>query len=162
VKKGEKLLQIDPTDYKNTLEQRKSDLRQAVADLNVKMGRQNVAQKDYQLLNETLSKEQEALILRKPQLNAARSKVEAALSAVDQAETNLQRTSIEAPFDAHILSRNVNIGSQVSPGDNLGHLVDIDYYWVEATISLSKLKWLTFPDGGGERGSEVRILNRTA
>jgi hypothetical protein len=56
----------------------------------------------------------------------------------------------------------VNIGSQVSRGDNLGHLVGIDTYWVEATVPLSKLRRLTFPDGGKERGSPVRVRNRTA
>ena len=162
VRKGKLLLQIDPADYRNALQQRKSELRQAVADLNVEMGRQNVAQKDYQLLDENLSQEQEQLILRKPQLNAARSRVEAARAAVNQAELDLQRTTIEAPFDAHILSRNVNVGSQVAPGDNLGRLVGMDTYWVEATVPLSKLRWLTFPGDNTGKGSPVRIRNRSA
>ncbi|MCE2435598.1 MAG: biotin/lipoyl-binding protein, partial [Candidatus Latescibacteria bacterium] len=70
VKKGQVLLQIDPADYQNALLEKKSDLRRATADLNIEMGRQNVAQKDYQILNETLSGELEALVLRQPQLNA--------------------------------------------------------------------------------------------
>ena len=162
VDKGQKLLQIDPSDYKNTLQSRKSDLRQAVADLKIEMGRQNIAEKDYQLLNETLSEEQEALILRKPQLNAARSEVEDARAAVEQAELDLQRTTIKAPFDAHILSRNVNVGSQVSPGQNLGRLVGRDTYWVEATVPLAKLRRLEFPKDETAKGAEVRIQNRTA
>ena len=162
VDEGEILLQIDPEDYKNTLQQRKSELQQAISNLNIEMGRQDVAQSDYQLLNEELSEKNKKLILREPQLNSAKSRVEAARAAVDQAELNLKRTTIEAPFDAHILSRNVNLGSQVSTGDNLGHLVGIEDYWVEATVPVAKLQWLTFPDGGGERGSEVMIRNRTA
>ena len=162
VKKGQKLLQIDPSDYKNRLKTRESDLRQAVADLKIEMGRQNIAEKDYQLLNETLSEEQEALILRKPQLNAARSEVENARAAVDQAELDLQRTTIKAPFDAHILSRNVNVGSQVSPGQDLGRLVGRDTYWVEATVPLAKLRRLEFPKDETTKGAEVRIQNRTA
>jgi len=162
VKKGEKLLQIDPSDYENALELKKSDLRQAVADLKIEMGRQNIAEKDYQLLDKTLSEEQEALILRKPQLNAARSRVEAARAAVKQAKLDLDRTTIKAPFDAHILSRNVNVGSQVSPGQNLGHLVGMDTYWVEATVPLSKIRWLRFPRKEERRGSEVHVRNRSA
>jgi len=162
VNKGQKLLQIDPSDYKNTLQSRESDLRQAIADLKIEMGRQNIAEKDYQLLNETLSEEQEALILRKPQLNAARSAVEDARAAVNQAELDLQRTAIKAPFDAHILSRNVNVGSQVSPGENMGRLVGRDTYWVEATVPLAKLRRLKFPKDEMIKGAEVRIQNRTA
>jgi len=162
VKKGEILLQIDPADFENTLQQRQSELRQAIADLEIEMGRQDVARKDYQLLDETLSPENEALVLRKPQLNSARANVESARAAVEQAELELQRSSIKAPFDAHILRRNVNVGSQVAPGDNLGRLVGLDTYWVATTVPLSKLRWLSFPDSEGEMGSEVRIRNRTA
>lgn len=162
VDKGEALLQIDPADYRNTLQQRKSELRQAVSDLNVEMGRQNVALKDYQLLDEALSTEFESLVLRKPQLNSARAKVEAARAAVDQAELELERTNIKAPFRAHILSRNVAVGSQVSPRDNLGRLVGLDSYWVVTTVPLAKLPWLSFPEADGETGSEVRIRNRVA
>jgi RND family efflux transporter MFP subunit len=162
VDKGDVLLQIDPADYQNTLQQRKSELRQATADLNVEMGRQNVAQKDYQLLDETLAAELESLVLRKPQLNSARAKVEAARAAADQAELELERTNIKAPFRAHILSRNVSVGSQVSPRDNLGRLVGLDSYWVVTTVPLAKLPWLSFPKTDGEMGSTVQIRNRVA
>jgi RND family efflux transporter MFP subunit len=161
VEEGDMLLQIDPSDYENTLQQRRSELRQAEADLQLEMGRQDVAQQDYQLLGDTLAAQNEDLVLRRPQLNSARSSVESARAAVEQAELNLQRTTITAPFDAQILRRNVNVGSQVAPGDELGRLVGLDTYWVEATVPVSKLRWLTMPEDG-EEGSPVRIHNRTA
>jgi RND family efflux transporter MFP subunit len=162
VKKGDVLLRIDPSDYRNTLQLRESDLHQAEADLNIEMGRQNVAQKDFQLLEEELAGEDKSLILREPQLNAAKSRVEAAQAAVEQAKLDLQRTTIRAPFDAHILNRNANTGSQVSPGENLGRLVGMDVYWVEATVPMSKLRWLDFPESEFEKGSPVKITNRSA
>src|SRR5699024_2119536 len=144
VQEGEVLLRIDPSDYKHSLQQRKSDLRQATSDLKIEMGRQDVARQDFKVLGDTLaerlSEQNRSLVLRQPQLKAARSSVQSARAAVEQAELNLQRTSIEAPFDAHILNRNVNVGSQVAAGDNLGRLVGLDTYWVEATVSLSKLR----------------------
>lgn len=161
VQKGDTLLQIDPSDYRNTLQQRKSELQQAQADLNREMGRQEAAQKEYQIFGDTLSPERKALVLRKPQLESARSSVESAEAAVEQVKLNLKRTTITAPFDAHIISRNVNVGSQVAPGDNLGRLTGLETYWVEASVPVSKLRWLTFPEDGG-RGSEVMIRNRTA
>jgi multidrug efflux pump subunit AcrA (membrane-fusion protein) len=119
VKKGEVLLRIDHADYQNALKLRESELLQAEADLNIEMGRQNVAQKDLELLEEELAGEDKSLVLREPQLNAAKSRVDAAQAAVEQARLDLQRTTIRAPFDAHILSRSVNAGSQVSPGTKL-------------------------------------------
>jgi len=161
VEEGETLLQIDPSDYENALQRRRSELRQAEADLSLEMGRQDVAQQDYQLLDDSLSEEDRSLVLREPQLNAARSAVESARAALEQAELNLERTTITAPFDAHILSRNVNVGSQVAPGDELGRLVGLDEYWVEATVPVSKLRRLSLPEDG-EQGSSVRIQNRSA
>lgn len=162
VQKGQILLQIDPADYKNNLQQRESELRQARSDFNIEMGQQRAAQKEYQLFGDTLSEENEELILRVPQLEAAKSRVQSAQAAVEQAELELNRTTIRAPFDAHILSRNVNIGSQVAAGENLGRLVGLDTYWVEVNLPLSKIRWLTFTDEDQEKSSDVKIRNRTA
>lgn len=162
VSKGEKLLQIDPSDYRNTLQLRESELMQAKADLDMEMGRQYVAQKDYELFEEEIPEENQALILREPQLQAVKSRIEAASASVEQARLDLQRTTITAPFNAHILNRNSNVGSQVAPGINLGRLVGVDLYWVEVSVPPSRLQWLDFPDKNNSRGSEVRIRNRTA
>lgn len=160
VEQGEMLMQIDPADYRNTLQQRESELQQARTDLEIEMGRQNVARQDYEILDDSLTNENRALVLREPQLNAARSDVQSAEAAVEQAQLNLQRTTIRAPFDAYILSRNVNVGSQVASGDNLARLVGLETYWVEATVPLSSLRWIDIPQNG-DTGSDVIIRNRT-
>jgi RND family efflux transporter MFP subunit len=155
------LLRIDPADYQNALKQRLSERRSAEANLMIEMGQQNVAQQDYELLDDTLSTETRALVLREPQLNTAKAMVEAAEAAVEQARLDLERTTIRAPFDAYILTREANVGSQVSPGDQLGRLVGLDTYWVSAMIPLASLRWINVPENGGA-GSEVRIRNRTS
>lgn len=162
VKKGEVLLQIDPSDYENALRQAESELRQAKSDLQLEMGLQEAAKKEYQLLDDTLAPMNKALVLREPQLESAKSQVASAEVSVEQAKLELQRTTIKAPFDAYILNRNANIGSLVAPGQDLGRLVGIDHYWVETSVPLSKLKWLDFSDKAGSEGSEVLIRNRTA
>lgn len=162
VKKGDILLQIDPADYRNTLELRKSDLQQAEAQLEIEQGRQDVARKGYELVDEELGDMNEDLVLRQPQLNSVQAQVEAAEAAVNQAQLNLRRTTIRAPFDAHILSRNVNEGSQVAAGDNLGRLVGTDEYWVVVNVPLSNLRWLSFADAGDSLGSMVKLKDRKA
>ena len=163
VKKGEVLLQIDPSDYRNTLELRKSNLQQAETDLDVEMGRQEVAEQDLELLGiDSLSANQKSLVLRKPQLNSVKANLKSAEASVQQAQLNLSRTTIKAPFDAHILSQNVTIGSQVSPGDNLGRLVGTDFYWINLTVPVNKIKWLRFPDNDDEKGSTVKITSTSA
>lgn len=169
VKKNQVLLQIDPADYRNTLELRKSELMQAQTSLTTEMGRQQIAEQDLQLISNDslfgsspLSEEERQLVLRKPQLNAVKANIGAAKAAVGQAELNLARTTIRAPFDAHILNQNVTNGSQVAPGDDLGRIVGTDFYWVTATVPVNKLQWLSFNDGSSEKGAQVRITNPTA
>lgn len=161
VNKGDALLKIDPSDYRNILHQRQSELQQAEADYQIELGRQSIARQDYEMLDDSLSDENRSLVLRQPQLNAAQSRVESAKAAVEQARLNLERTTVRAPFDAYIISRTANLGSQVAIGDELGRLVGLDTYWVQATVPLSKLKWLSIPINGAT-GSEVTIRNRTA
>ncbi|MFB6346729.1 MAG: efflux RND transporter periplasmic adaptor subunit [bacterium] len=162
VKAGETLVKIDPADYRNNLKQAKAYLRQARSQLQIELGRQDVAQEEYQLFAENLTEENRQLVLRKPQLNSARAQVENARAAVDQARLELERTNVKSPFDAKILARNANFGSQVNVGDNLARIVGLDTYWVETTVPLSHLRWLSFPDTSTEQGAPVRIRNQSA
>ena len=169
VGRGEVLVRIDPADYRNALARAESDLRQARSDLNLEMGRQQVAEQDYELLRDTVEPGNEDLVLRQPQLEAARSRVEAAQAAVEQAELNLGRTTVRAPFDAHVLSRQADLGSEVAAGAPLGRLVGTDEYWVEVAVPLSKLRFIPFGDGGdggdgnnGTGAATVEVRNRAA
>ncbi len=163
VEKGAVLLQIDPSDYRNNVELSKSNLMQSRTNLEMEMGRQEVAEQDLQLAGiDSLSSQERALVLRKPQLDAIRASVRAAEAAVSQEELNLSRTTIRAPLDAHILSQNVSLGSQVAPGDNLGRLVGSESYWVILTVPVSQLQWLQFSDSLDDDGSRAEIGNSTA
>ena len=159
VKKGEALLQINPADYRNTLLLRKSDLELAKTNLSIEMGRQDVARKDFELVGQEMSEENKALVLREPQLQSARANVEAAEAAVNQAQLDLQRTTIRAPFAAHIISRNTNVGAQLAPGAEIGRLVGMDEYWVVANVPMGKVNWLTFADNGSREASTVKIYS---
>lgn len=161
VKRGEVLLRINPADYSNTLQLRQSDLQLAKADLSVEMGRQDVARKDFELIGQEMSPENQALVLRKPQLEAAKAGVAAAEAAVNQARLNLQRTTIRAPFDAHIISRNINVGSQVAPGEDVGRLVGMDEYWVIANVPTGKVNWLSFAEREAKNGADVKIFSKS-
>lgn len=162
VAKGETLVLLDARDYEHTLRQRRSDLSRARADLALEMGRQEVARREYQLLEDSLPEDDTGLVLREPHLQTAKAAVETARAAVDQAELALSRTRVTAPFDALVLNRNADIGSHVEPGASLGRLVGLDTYWVSAALPLSKLRWLDFSDDAGKQGAEVHIINRTA
>ena len=161
IEQGQVVVRIDPADYENVLAQRQVELQQARTDLALERGRRDVARKDYLLLRDSLAPQDSSLVLREPQLAAARARLEGARAAVDQARLDLARTAVRAPFDAHVLSRDANVGSQVSAGDALGRIVGLETYWVVATVPQATLPWLSFPgDEGGVSTATVR--NRTA
>lgn len=161
IAKGETIARIEPADYENMLQMRKSELMQAETDLKLEMGRQEIAKRDYQLFDDQLPEGDTSLVLRQPQLAAAKVRVDAARAAVDQAELNLRRTRIASPFDARILTRDANLGSQVASGTALARIVGIDRYWVMATVALGKVPFLEFPSKE-ERGAAVHLRNRTS
>ncbi|MFN3159074.1 MAG: efflux RND transporter periplasmic adaptor subunit [Rubinisphaera brasiliensis] len=154
VNAGDVLVQIDPTDFKNTLSIRKSELEQVEASLQIEEGRQLLAQQELELLQDTIKDLNRSLVLREPQIASIRAEVNAAKAEVQRAQIDLERTEVKAPFDAQILNRSVNVGSQVSPGDELARLVGLDEYWVMASVPLRSLRWVEFPEIDGQ-GSEV-------
>ncbi len=158
VRAGDQLLQIDPADFRNAVSIRESELEQAQAALAIEEGRQSLAKKELALLGDSIDELNRALVLREPQYASIKSRVSAAMAAVERAKLDLERTRIVAPFDAQILRRSANVGSQVGPGDDLGQLVGVDEYWVMAAVPVRSLRWVQFPSEEAE-GSMVTLRN---
>ncbi|MEW4565568.1 efflux RND transporter periplasmic adaptor subunit [Bremerella sp. JC770] len=156
VKKDDFLLQIDPADFENAISVRESELQQAAASLEIERGRQSLAKKELALLEGTIDEANRALVLREPQVESIQAEVNAAQAAIERARLDLKRTTIAAPFDAQILNRNVNVGSQVAPGNDLARLVGVDEYWIMASVPVRSLKWIQFPEQDG-RSSLVTL-----
>lgn len=161
VREGDLLLRIDPADFENTLSIRRSELEQAEASLEIEQGRQSLARKELALLEGTIDDTNRALVLREPQIASIRAEVSAAEAAVERAQLDLDRTKVCAPFDAQILSRSVNVGSQVAGGDELARLVGIREYWIMAAVPVRSLRWIDF-ERSGRQGSAVTLRNPDA
>jgi len=161
VDEGETLLILDPSDYKNIVSQRKSALQQAESALAQERGRRDVAERDFEVFGSSQKDQNPALALREPQLAAAEAGVAAAKAALEQAELDLARTAIKAPFEAHILTRLANTGSEVSPGNALARIIGVDEYHVIVSVPLAALKHLSFPEDD-VRGAEVTLRDRAA
>jgi RND family efflux transporter MFP subunit len=161
VKEGELLLQIDPADFENTVSIRRSELEQVEASWEIEEGRQNLAKQELELLGDSIDEVNRALVLRKPQAASIKSQLNASRAAVERAELDLARTKLFAPFDAQVLQRSVNVGSQVQPGDDLAQLVGVDEYWVIAAVPIRNLRWIKFGQSGTE-GSTVTLSNSDA
>jgi RND family efflux transporter MFP subunit len=159
---GDVLFRLDEADYRIALEQRRSDLLQAQAQLEIEFGRQEIAERDYRELQKDLEADNRALVLREPQLRSAQAEVRAAQAAVDQARLDLERTAVKAPFHAQVLSRSASAGSLVASGEPLARLVGLDRYWIEVAVPLDRLPWLEFAAPTDTGGSRVDVQHRSA
>jgi len=126
------------------------------------LGRQRVAQKEYELLGESVSEAEKNLMLREPQLENNRALLEGTRARLEQAQLDLKRTSVRSPFNAVVMSREVNLGTRVSPSTTLATLVGSDSYWVEAPIPASQLQWISISQEDNDSDSPVRIYDSVA
>ncbi|MFG0248851.1 MAG: efflux RND transporter periplasmic adaptor subunit [Phycisphaeraceae bacterium JB051] len=160
--KGQIMLQIDPSDYKLAVDEKMAEIEQVQADYRIEEGQQAIAKQEYELLGQNVSEQDQDLILRKPQLQTIAAKLKVAQSQLEQAKLDLQRTTVNAPFNAMVIERNVNIGSHVTTGTTLTELVGTDTYWVQVSVPVDQLKWITFPSKANPQGSKVKVYNEAA
>ena len=160
--RGETLLKIDPTDYRLTVRQLATDVAKAESDLQLEQGNQLIAQKEYKLLGETVSEQERALMLRRPQLENLRATLEAAQVKLEQARVDLARTEIKAPFNAVVQSRTVDVGTRAIESTVLATLVGNDAYWVEVSVPMSQLRWIRVPESAEDQGALVKVYDPAA
>ncbi len=160
LKAGEKILQIDPVDYELALVQKEKALADAVYEYKLELGRQEVARREWELLG--LGKDASAreieLALRKPHLEKALAAITSAEAEVKMAKLDLSRTKIITPFNSLVRARHVNLGSQVAVQQPLADLVGTDTYWIQTSIPVERLNWISIPQKKGDPASSAHIL----
>ena len=159
---GEEILEIDPRDYELAVTQKQSLVANALYALKIELGQQDIAKREWKLVNGSrpIKTGDRALVLRKPHLKKAKADLEAAKADLAQAKLNLARTKLTVPFNSIIKSKNVETGSQVSTGEKLAEIVNIDQYWIQISVPVDRLNWMKIPRTAEQSGSEVQIQYR--
>jgi RND family efflux transporter MFP subunit len=158
IKKGEVLFELEEIDYRIALASAQASLAKAQMELQVEKGRQALSRQEWELiqLESQASEQQKKLALRKPQLVMAMANEKAARAAVQLALKNLERAKIRAPFDAVIIEKYAEVGSRISPQEQLLMMAKSRPYWIRLTVPQDKLTWLQFLNRD-QQGSEARI-----
>ncbi len=154
-KKGEVLFKIEDTDSRLTLEQAKADLVKSKLELAKIKGQAEIALKEWQLLNEGEA-EPQPLVVYKPQLASAMAMVSAARAKVKRAELDVQRTTVTAPFNCFIRSKDVEIGQYVRVGSVVLNLVGTDQAEVLVPLTLADIAVVAVPAKLGAKGEVLR------
>jgi membrane fusion protein (multidrug efflux system) len=122
VTKGQKLYEIDQTQYQATYNQAQANLRSAQA--NLERVQQDVER--YENLAKQDAVARQRVDYARADLRTAQAQVAAAQAGVSGASTNLRYSVITAPMSGRIGIAQVKIGSQVSPGQTLINTISAD------------------------------------
>jgi len=148
---GETLLVIAPTDYENAIIIARADLARAHLALEQKKALARNALNDWKKLGRT--EQPTDLTLYKPQVASARADMAAAEAHLQQAETNLARTRIRAPYAGRVLEKKVDVGQYVAPGTVAATIYAMDAAEVRLPLTDSQLAFVDLP-GFGEQNSK--------
>ena len=121
VKAGTVLAKVEAADYLVAVAQAKQALAEAKQKIAEEEARSEQAKIDWEELN---LGEPTQLALRKPQLDAANATLQRRKVELQQANRNLGRTQIKAPYTGIITSRNANLGNFISMGASIGTILN--------------------------------------
>jgi RND family efflux transporter MFP subunit len=189
VKKGTRIIQIDPRTYSLEVKRRQVQIMQSEAELKrlkqevinhrsrVKIAKSDVAlsKSEYLRLKKLvdrkviaqsqLDKAEQAYLASRERLQAIenqlaligprREQLMAARDMADvmyqQANLDLERSSLEAPFDGWVLEKAIEVGQHVNVGQQLGSIYKAGELDIEVSIPTREFKWL--PSGMGKNSS---------
>jgi len=158
-KKGEVLFSIEDSDYKLALEQATAARAKAEYDLATIEGQAKIARFEWDRINIDNTAEPNPLVLYEPQLKSARAALASAVASVERAMLDLERTRIQAPFNARVRSENIDPGQYVRTGTSVAVISGTDTAEIAVPVPLDDLQWLKGSLSGNEKNSAIVSMN---
>jgi len=160
-KRGEVLAVIEPEDYRLDVTLRQAEVEQAQKNLQLAKEEAAVAREEWRRLGMANGDQQEPppLVAKTPHLEAAQASLEAARANLRKAKLNLERTTIRAPFDGRVVTKNVDVGQYLAKGNPIATIFSTEAAEITVKLDDAELAWIDVPglttkDG---QGSPARI-----
>jgi RND family efflux transporter MFP subunit len=140
IRAGEKILQIDSRDYELAVQQADATVQDAKVKLDTEQAEADVARKEWSQLNPG-TEPTSLLVLREPQIRKAQAALESAEAQLAVAKLKLERTSLSLPFDALIISEQVDLGQYIVAGQSLASAYGADAIEIQVPLEDKELAW---------------------
>lgn len=157
VAEDERLVQIDPADYRSALATAATGLADAELALEQERARSSQAKLDWEKLGRGAPAS--SLVLRGPQLAAAEARAASAGEDAARARREVGRTEIFAPFDAGVRMAGVEVGAVVGAGTTVAELYASNELEVRLPLSLGDFGFLDRDESGAVQG-EVELSGK--
>lgn len=143
VKKGHVLAQLQNSELSSAVASARHNVATAELALKEEIRQGEQARAEWEAAG-LLGEPDSDLVLRAPQLAAAKTSVDAAKAALENAQTRLQYSKLTAPFDGLIIERHVSPGTYIGAGNEIATLYSIDR--ADIKLDLSHSDWLKLPE----------------
>ncbi len=183
VAKGTRLVRVDARDYEYALDTARASLAQAHARLEEERNRKEVAERDWALLEKSLGSADASaaatpgadapplhepsfspgdMARRVPQIQSAQANLRSVRSQLKQAELQVGRTKLVAPFDAVVTAKNVEPGQLVGPTTSLATLVGTKQFHIRVAVPVGSLASIAIPgtNTSAPVGARARVLQQ--
>ena len=157
VKKGDPLLEIDPSALETELKRAEADKKKAQADLSLTSSVYNTNKELY-----------EKRLISKEEYDDSRAKYLSASAALEQStatieitESNLNNTTLRSPIDGIVLSRSINTGENVVPNGKPLFLISEDLSNMKIDTNVSEADIGKIQDGQKASFSVDAFPNQT-
>ena len=141
VKKGDVLARVAESAYVSAVAEARNRVAQAKLGLLNEEQKAKAAQRDWKRLGSGGAPS--PLVLREPQLAAARTELKAAEAALAHGEIHLGHTEIRSPIDALVVRRAVDPGETINVGEEVATLYSMKV--AEVAIHLDSDDWALLP-----------------
>jgi RND family efflux transporter MFP subunit len=149
VKKGDLLMQIDPSHYQIAVEQAQAAVAARKAELQMRL---DDAKRRADMDSLVVSKESRENAAHTA--NSAEAQYQQAIAALDAAKLNLERTRVVAPVDGYVTNLNVYRGDYAIAGSAKLAIVDSHSFWVYGYFEETKLPHVRIGDK-----AEMRLMS---
>ena len=167
VREGQVLFRLDDVDYRSEVEKARANVALQRVEVLRATEEAQVARKQYEQFKERQAESGEAseaspLALWQPQLEAAKAALARDGATLAEAELNLARTAVKAPFSGVVRTESVDVGQFVAAGRGVARLYASDA--VEVVVPLSDREAALVPGlwdlraGDGNREVAARVV----
>jgi len=143
-RRGDLLARIEPEDYELAVARAEADVARAEYQLDVARGEAEVARREWELLQAEGgdSSEPDPLVLREPQMRAARADLKSWRARLQEARLRLERTRLLAPFDGRVRATTLEAGQYVTVGQPVAQLYSIERAQIVVPVPDGEMAWL--------------------
>jgi RND family efflux transporter MFP subunit len=151
--KGDTLVQLDDRDFRTEVKIAQASLMSAKQALQEESARVKQAEADWKRLGN--GKEPNALVLRKPQYEAAKAQVLSSEAKLEKVKLSLERTKVVAPYAGRVLKKNVDLGQVISSNTQLADIFAVDYVEIRLPIKNKDLPLMDLPEEYSNASEQV-------